>query len=79
MAYDADARAASETEPGGVTIADSYNNSGELTGESGTGADAATATRTLRVRPRRGANVGGHVEHGDRDEPVERHQRVVHL
>jgi hypothetical protein len=25
MAYDADARAVSETEPGGVTIADSYN------------------------------------------------------
>ena len=46
-AYDADGRAATETEPGGVTVADSYNNAGELTGESGTGADAATATRTL--------------------------------
>ena len=38
-------------QPGGVTIADSYNNSGELTGESGTGADAATATRTLGYDP----------------------------
>jgi RHS repeat-associated protein len=45
--YDADGHVASETEPGGVTVTDSYNGSGELTGESGTGADAATATRTL--------------------------------
>ena len=79
MAYDADARAVSETEPGGVTIADSYNNSGELTGESGTGADAADRHADTGVRPRRAADVGDHVEHGDRDQPVERHQRVVHL
>jgi len=46
-AYDADGRPATVTEPGGVTVADSYNNVGELTGQSGAGADAATPTRSF--------------------------------
>jgi large repetitive protein len=46
-AYDADGRPLSETEPGGVTVSDAYNNVGELTGQSGSGADATTATRTF--------------------------------
>jgi RHS repeat-associated protein len=40
-----------ETEPGGVTVASTYNNVGELTGQSGTGADAATPTRTFGYNP----------------------------
>jgi RHS repeat-associated protein len=46
-AYDADGDPVSLTEPGGVTLASTYNNMGELTGQSGSGADAATTTRTL--------------------------------
>jgi YD repeat-containing protein len=47
LAYDADQNPVTETEPGGVTVASTYNNVGELTGQSGTGADAATPTRTF--------------------------------
>ncbi len=79
MAYDANARAVSETEPGGVAIADSYNNSGELTGESGNRGGRGDGDADTGVRPGRAAHVGDHVEHGGRIEPVERHQRVVHL
>ena len=46
-AYDADKNPATETEPGGVTITDTYNNLDELTGQSATGADAASPTRTF--------------------------------
>ena len=64
LAYDADQNPVTETEPGGVTVADTYNNVGELTGQSGTGADAATADQDVRVRPGRRHDVGVHVEHG---------------
>lgn len=47
LAYDADQNPVTETEPGGVTVASTYNNVGELTGQSGTGADAATPARTF--------------------------------
>ena len=46
-AYDADGRPATKTEPGGVTITDSYDSVGDLTGQSGSGADAATPTRAF--------------------------------
>ncbi|HEX4702952.1 MAG TPA: hypothetical protein VH352_12540, partial [Pseudonocardiaceae bacterium] len=45
IAYNGDGKPASVTEPGGVTIADSYNSMNDLTGQSGSGATAATATR----------------------------------
>jgi RHS repeat-associated protein len=45
--YDADQNPVTETEPGGVTLTDTYNNVDELTGQSGTGADASTPTRTF--------------------------------
>ncbi len=51
LAYDADQNPVTETEPGGVTVASTYNNLGELTGQSGTGADAATPTRTFGYDP----------------------------
>ncbi|HEV3380095.1 MAG TPA: LamG-like jellyroll fold domain-containing protein [Trebonia sp.] len=47
ISYDADGNPVTETEPGGVTLDDSYNNVGELTSESGSGAGAPTATRTF--------------------------------
>ncbi len=46
-AYDADQRPVTLTEPGAVTVTSTYNNVGELTGQSGSGADAPTATRTF--------------------------------
>ncbi|HUZ38225.1 MAG TPA: LamG-like jellyroll fold domain-containing protein, partial [Streptosporangiaceae bacterium] len=46
-AYDANGRLATVTQPGGVTLADTYNSVGELTGQSGSGADAATASRSF--------------------------------
>jgi YD repeat-containing protein len=46
-AYDLDGRPATETEPGGVSVTDGYNNMSELTGQSGSGASAATADRTF--------------------------------
>jgi large repetitive protein len=45
--YDADGNPATETEPGGVTITDSYNTMGDLTGQTGSGADAATTARSF--------------------------------
>jgi YD repeat-containing protein len=47
MAYDADGRPTTETQPGGATVTDSYNSMGDLAGQSGAGASAATATRTF--------------------------------
>jgi RHS repeat-associated protein len=46
-AYDAAGRPVSETEPGGVTVTSTYNSLSELTGQSATGADAASPTRTF--------------------------------
>jgi RHS repeat-associated protein len=46
-AYDAAGRATSLTLPGGVSVAAGYDAVGNLTSQSGTGADAATATRTF--------------------------------
>ncbi len=50
-AYDADGRPVTQTEPGGVTVTDTYNNVGELTGQAGSGADAATASRSFGYDP----------------------------
>ncbi|WP_412794223.1 LamG-like jellyroll fold domain-containing protein [Streptomyces sp. MS06] len=44
-AYDADGRPTTVTRPGGVTTSMSYDALGQLTQTSGSGADAATATR----------------------------------
>ena len=46
-AYNADGNPVTLTEPGGVTLTSTYNSVGELTGQSGAGADAATPTRTF--------------------------------
>ncbi|HEY0718242.1 MAG TPA: LamG-like jellyroll fold domain-containing protein, partial [Streptosporangiaceae bacterium] len=46
-AYDAGGNPATETEPGGVTITDSYDTMGDLTGQSGSGAEAATTARSF--------------------------------
>ena len=45
--YDADGNLATLTEPGGVTITNGYDPMGRLTSQTGTGADAATATRSF--------------------------------
>ena len=49
--YDADGRPATVSEPGGVTVTDSYNNVSDLTGQSGAGADAATPDRSFGYDP----------------------------
>lgn len=46
-AYDADGNPVSQTAPGGVTLTDSYNSMGDLTGQSGSGADAGTTARSF--------------------------------
>jgi len=46
-AYDADGNPVSVSQPGGVSVSSTYNNMGELTGQSGSGADAATAARSF--------------------------------
>ncbi|OLB80189.1 MAG: hypothetical protein AUI14_07560 [Actinobacteria bacterium 13_2_20CM_2_71_6] len=45
--YDADGRVGSQTSPGNVVVTNTYNTIGNLTGQSGTGADAATTARTF--------------------------------
>ena len=45
--YDIRALAVGQTLPGGVTLTDSYDPTGNLTSTSGAGADATTATRTF--------------------------------
>jgi len=45
--YNADAAPVTETEPGGVSVTSSYDNMGDLTGQTGTGATATTATRSF--------------------------------
>ncbi|HEY7811741.1 MAG TPA: LamG-like jellyroll fold domain-containing protein, partial [Nakamurella sp.] len=46
-AYNADGNPVTVTKPGGVTLTSTYNSVGEMTGQSGSGADAATPTRTF--------------------------------
>jgi RHS repeat-associated protein len=46
-AYNAAGQVAQRTSPGGVTVTDSYDALGRLTSQSGTGADAPTATRSF--------------------------------
>ncbi|MBS2963234.1 hypothetical protein KGA66_09265 [Actinocrinis puniceicyclus] len=46
-AYDADGRPVTQTQPGGVSITAGYDNNGNLTSQSGSGADVATASRTF--------------------------------
>jgi RHS repeat-associated protein len=50
-AYEADGRPASQTAPGGVSLATGYDANGNVLSQSGTGADAATATRTFGYDP----------------------------
>jgi RHS repeat-associated protein len=45
--YDADARPVEQTQPGGVALNTSYDSMGDVTRQSGQGADASTATRTI--------------------------------
>jgi RHS repeat-associated protein len=47
VAYNGDQQPVTVTEPGGVTVSDTYNSMGDLTGQSGTGASAPTATRSF--------------------------------
>jgi len=51
--YDAAGRAVTRDEPGGVTVTNAYNNMGQLTGQTGVGAGAATAARVY------GYDLGG--------------------
>ncbi|MGW3983876.1 LamG-like jellyroll fold domain-containing protein [Streptomyces mirabilis] len=46
-AYDADGRPATRTAPGGVSVTTGYDNVGNVTTQSGAGAEAATADRTF--------------------------------
>jgi RHS repeat-associated protein len=47
IAYNGDGKPVTETEPGGVTVSDTYNSMNNVTGQSGSGATAATANRTF--------------------------------
>ncbi|HEV2372371.1 MAG TPA: LamG-like jellyroll fold domain-containing protein [Streptosporangiaceae bacterium] len=47
VVYNADGQVASKTSPGGVTVTNSYDALGRLTGQSGSGADAPTAARSF--------------------------------
>ncbi len=46
-AYDAGGQVVTQTAPGGVSVTNTYNTVGNLTGQTGTGADAATTARTF--------------------------------
>ncbi|MFI9384800.1 LamG-like jellyroll fold domain-containing protein [Kutzneria sp. NPDC052558] len=46
-AYDADGEPVTQTQPGGVTITASYDGVGNMTGQTGAGADGQTANRTF--------------------------------
>ncbi|MCH5672358.1 LamG-like jellyroll fold domain-containing protein [Streptomyces gilvus] len=48
FSYDADGHQHVISRPGGVTLTESYDDNGLLTAESGSGAEAATATRAFR-------------------------------
>ncbi|HEY3903297.1 MAG TPA: RHS repeat-associated core domain-containing protein, partial [Streptosporangiaceae bacterium] len=45
--YDADGRPVQQSSPGGVTATDSYDALGDVTGQTGSGADAPTTARTF--------------------------------
>jgi RHS repeat-associated protein len=45
--YNADQQPTTETEPGGVSISLTYDNLGDLTGETGTGSNAVTKARSM--------------------------------
>jgi RHS repeat-associated protein len=47
VSYDGDGRPVQQTSPGGVTLASTYDALGNLTSQSGSGADAPTTTRTF--------------------------------
>ena len=47
IAYNGDGQTTSETEPGGVDLTYSYNSLNDLTGQTGSGATAPTATRAF--------------------------------
>jgi large repetitive protein len=47
VAYDADGRPTTTTQPGGVTITDGYDVAGNLTSQTGAGAEAATVARSF--------------------------------
>jgi large repetitive protein len=47
VGYDADGRIATQQEPGGVTVTDTYDTVGNLSGQAGTGAEASTTARSL--------------------------------
>lgn len=47
IGYDADGQAVSVMRPGGVTLTNTYDAEGRLTGQSGTGAEAATTDRSF--------------------------------
>jgi RHS repeat-associated protein len=51
--YDAAGRAVSERMPGGVSVTNTYNSMGDLTGQAGAGAEVATADRSF------GYDLGG--------------------
>lgn len=46
-AYNADSQPATVTQPGGITLTDGYDQLGDLTAESGSGASAATAAQSF--------------------------------
>ncbi len=46
-AYDADGDLVSRTEPGGVSVANTYDKTGRLTGQTGQGAEATTTARSF--------------------------------
>ena len=54
IAYNGDQQPVTVTEPGGVTVTDTYDSMGEVTGQSGSGASAPTATRSFSYDTRRG-------------------------
>ncbi len=47
VAYDVNGRVASRTAPGGVQVTNTYNVMGDLTGQTGTGAQASTTARSF--------------------------------
>ncbi|MGW3247613.1 LamG-like jellyroll fold domain-containing protein [Streptomyces sp. NPDC001070] len=53
--YDADGRVAQQLSPGGVTVSNTYDEVGQLTRQSGTGAEAATLDHTF------GYDAAGHI------------------
>lgn len=55
IAYDALARPVTQTMPGGVTITNTYNEVGKLTGQTGAGAEVTTAARSF------GYDLAGHL------------------